>query len=142
MATDPKHRDLLDRREALKARLAAVGDMRPGSLVGRYRKCGKPGCHCAQPDSPGHGPSWSLTRQIGHQTKTRIIPAGPAVQRTQAQIAEYRRFRELSRELVEISEQLCDAQLAEEKGAPAEAAEKRGSARRSKRRSAKRSKPS
>jgi len=142
MPANPKHRRLLEQRETLKAQLAAVGDMRPGFLMGRFRKCGKPGCHCARHDSPGHGPSWSLTHQVAHHTKTRVIPAGPAVQRTQAQLAEYRRFRELSRELVEISEQLCDAQLAEEKGAPAEAAEKGGSVRRSKRRSAKKSKPS
>ena len=142
MATDLQRRRLLERRDSLKAELAAVGDMRPGSLVGRFRKCGKPSCHCALADSPGHGPSWSLTRQVGQQTKTRIIPAGPAVERTQAQIAEYRRFRELMRELVEISEQLCDAQLIAEQGAPAEAAEKGGSTRRSKPRSAKRSRPS
>ena len=134
--------ELRSRRDELRTELAAIGELRPGSLVGRYRKCGKANCHCAQEGAPGHGPSWSLTRQVGHQTKTRIIPAGPAVLRTQTQIAEYRRFRELSRELVELSEQLCDAQLVEEKGAPAEAAEKRGSVRTSKRRSAKKSKPS
>ena len=142
MATDSQRRRLLERRDALKAQLAAIGDMRPGSLVGRYRKCGKPSCHCARADSPGHGPSWSLTRQVGRQTRTRIIPAGPAVERTQTQIAEYRRFRELMRELVEISEQLCDAQLIAEPGAPGEAAEKRGSTRRSRPRSGRRSRPS
>jgi hypothetical protein len=34
---------LEQRRAALKVRLAEVGDLRPGSLVERYRRCGKAG---------------------------------------------------------------------------------------------------
>jgi len=119
---------LRQRREALKRALGGVGEMRPGALVGRYRKCGKPACHCAQLESGGHGPSWSLTRVIAGKTVTKIIPAA-AVDNTQAQIAEHRRFRELTRELVEVSEQICDANLA---AAPqVQAAKKGGSRRRS-----------
>ena len=130
---------LRERREALKRELGAVGEMRPGTLVGRYRKCGKPSCHCAQLESGGHGPSWSLTRVIAGKTVTKIIPAA-AVDDTQAQIAEHRRFRELARELVEVSEQICDANLA---AAPqAQAAKKGGSKRRLRARSAPRSKRS
>ena len=99
----------------------------------RYRRCGKAGCHCAGEGADGHGPSWSLTREVGGKTITRIIPSD-AVARTRAQIEEYRRFRDVVRELVETSEQLCDAKLA----VPAEAApggrEKGGSVRRSRRR--------
>ncbi len=99
------------KREQLKARLAAIGNMRPGSLAERFRRCGKPTCHCAQKDSPGHGPCYSLTRPVRGKTVTRIIPKGPAVERTREQIAEYRRFRDLVRELVAVSEAICDAQL-------------------------------
>ncbi len=117
---------LIRRREALRQELAAVGDMRPGSLVGRYRKCGKPSCHCADASSEGHGPSWSLTRAVGGKTVTKIIPAGTAVERTRAQITEHRRFRGLTRELVEVSEKVCDAQLAAGKAATEEEAAKKG----------------
>ena len=123
---------LREQRDTLKRELAAVGEMRPGALVGRYRKCGKPSCHCAQLDSGGHGPSWSLTRVVAGKTVTKIIPAA-AVDDTQAQIAEHRRFRELTRELVDVSEQICDATLA---AAPhAQAAKKGGSKRRLRRKS-------
>jgi hypothetical protein len=88
-----------------------VGELRPGSLVGRYRRCGKPTCHCAREGDGGHGPSWSLTRAVGGRTVTRIIPAD-AVDRTRQQIAEYGRLRRLTGELVEVSEGLCDALLA------------------------------
>lgn len=99
------------RRDELKAALAQIGDMRPGSLVPRFRKCGKPTCHCAKKGAKGHGPSWSLTRAVAGKTVTRIIPAGDAVERTREQVAEYHRFRHLLQQLTAVSEQICDLQL-------------------------------
>jgi len=55
---------------------------------------------------PDSSPGW---RNI-----TQVIPQGPAVERTKAQLAEYRRFRHLVRELIRVSEQICSAQLREE----------------------------
>ena len=109
MTLDPEK--LEKRRNEIRAELASIGDLRPGSLVGRYRKCGKPNCHCAAEESDGHGPSWSLTRQVGGKTVTRIIPPS-AVPQTQEQIAECRRLRRLIRELVEVSEGICETKLA------------------------------
>ena len=115
-------------RERLKGKLAQVGDMRPGSLVERFRKCGKASCHCAQPASEAHGPSWSLTRPIGGKTVTKVIPPGSAVEQTKAQIAEYRRFRKVVQELIELSVQICDQKL-RERSAPS-AGKKNGARRR------------
>lgn len=132
--------ELEDRRSALKRRLTDLGDMRPGTLTERYRRCGKPSCHCSARDAEGHGPSWSLTRAVAGKTKTRIIPAS-AVERTRQQLEEYHRFRLLVRELVEVSEQICEARLrASESDSKEEAAQKGGSSRPSKRRSRPRSK--
>ncbi len=140
MAAMGKGVAVLERRwEAVRAALGAVGELRPGALVGRYRACGKPTCHCAQPGDPGHGPCWSLTRVAGGKTVTKVIPAA-AVARTQQQIAEHRRFRALARELVEVGEQLCDARL--QGAASAEAAQKGGSRRPSRRRPSGRSRRS
>ena len=105
MIEDPEA--LKKRRNEIREELASIGDLRPGSLVSRYRKCGKPNCHCAEEEGGGHGPSWSLTRKVDGKTVTKIIPAG-AVSQTQEQIAECRRLRDLTGELVEISERLCD----------------------------------
>jgi hypothetical protein len=102
---------LLQQRDCLKARLAAIGDFRPGSLVPRFRKCGKPLCHCARKGDPGHGPSYSLTHAVAGKTITHVIPAGPAVERTREQLAEYRRFRQLVQQWIAVSEQICDRQL-------------------------------
>src|SRR6266403_2423692 len=116
---------LRDRRDQLAASLARVDDLRPGFLSARFRKCGKPNCHCAQKDSPGHGPSYSLTHRVGGKTVTQVIPQGPAVERAKAQIAEYRRFRNLVRGLIVVSEQICSAQLREPEAVPATEAKKK-----------------
>jgi hypothetical protein len=128
-------------RDELKARMAEVDDLRPGSLVERYRRCGKAACHCAGKGMAGHGPSWSLTREVGGKTVTRVIPAG-AVAQTREQLAEHRRFRALVRELVETSEQLCDVKLEASKATSDEAAEKGGSKKPSTRKSRPRSRRS
>src|SRR5580700_8651548 len=99
---------LVLKRDQLKSQLAQIGEMRPGSLVARFRKCGKPSCRCAKKGAPAHGPSYSLTHPVAGKTVTRIIPAGPALEQTRLQLQEYHRFRELVQQLVAISEQICD----------------------------------
>ena len=99
----------------------------------RFRKCGKPSCHCAKKgDAKGHGPSYSLTRPVAGKTVTRIIPVGPAVEQTRQQLEEYHRFRQLVQQLLTISEQICDWQLRHE--APETEGVKKNLTRRSSRR--------
>ncbi len=131
---------LAERRDHLRAQIAAVGDLRPGSLVERFRRCGKPTCHCAEPGARAHGPSYSLTHAVEGKTVTKIIPAS-ALERTRAQISEHRRFRELTRRFVEVSEQFCEARLASS-GEEAGEVGKKNSARSSRRKSPPRSKRS
>ena len=116
------------KRDHLLSELARVGDLRPGSLVERYRKCGKPSCHCAAKGVRGHGPSYSLTHPVKGKTTAHIIPRGSAVEHTREQIAEYHRFRDLVRSLIEVSERLCDLQLRLTQSASEE--DKKNSARR------------
>lgn len=116
---------LLDKRHQLAASLARVDDLRPGFLAARFRRCGKRNCHCAQKDSPGHGPSYSLTHRVAGKTVTQVIPQGPEVERARAQIAEYRRFRKLVQELIAVSEQLCNAQLQQPEAMVAEESKKK-----------------
>ena len=116
------------RRNELRQELATLGDLRPGSLLSRHQKCGKATCCCAADDHPGHGPYWLLVGvggagRAGRKT-TRSIPAH-AVDRTRAQIAEYKRFRDLSREFIQVSEACCQAQLAPARRTLAVAARKK-----------------
>jgi len=110
---NPTLQALREHKEALVKQLAAIPEFRPGSLVARYRKCGKPNCHCAQEGDRGHGPSWSLTRYCEGKTVTKIIPPSH-VDEANEQIDRYHQFQELMHEYVETNVKLCDALLADE----------------------------
>ena len=109
----------LERRHAhLRSQLAAVGEMRSGTLTERCRRCGKASCGCADRGASGRGPVLSLTRKQDGKTVTRLIPADAGAE-VQAQNAEYRRFRELSKALIEVSDALSEARLAAGRPRPA-----------------------
>jgi len=74
----------------------------------------KPTCHCAQPEDPGHGPNLRLTYKWHGKTVTQALPTPSAVRKAQQEIAEFRNYQQLSRELVEISEQVCRLRPIEE----------------------------
>ena len=113
-------------REVLKRELAELEDMRQGSLVERYRKCGKPTCRCAKTDAVGHGPSWSLTRAVKGKTRTKIIPA-QKVGITRKQLQRAKTFRTLCQQLLDVNEKICDAKLAGPGAASPSAVKKKGS---------------
>ena len=115
--------DLTLRRNRVQQELVSVGELRPGSLTRRFLQCGKPGCRCQVDGATGHGPYWSLTFKVQGKTVTRLIPQA-AVERTRAQIAEHKRFRALAAEFIDLSEQLCQARLAEGDGEGGEAEKK------------------
>jgi hypothetical protein len=107
-------------RSELLAAIAGLDDMRPGSIVGAVRRCGKPTCHCAQPDNPGHGPSLRMTHKRQGKTVTEALPASHALRKAEREIAEFRRFQQLSEELVEVSEQICRLRPVEDTLTPQE----------------------
>lgn len=49
---------LMERREVVASDLPRFTEIVRGSLVTRYRRCGKPTCHCAT--TKGHGPAHYL----------------------------------------------------------------------------------
>ncbi len=49
---------LIARRNSVAASLPPFAEIVRGSIVTRYRRCGKPTCHCA--DTEGHGPAHYL----------------------------------------------------------------------------------
>jgi len=104
--------ELVRRRDQALAQFATLGDLRPGKLALNYRKCGKPRCHCAGDDSPGHGPSYVLNRSI--RGKTRSIRIRPdEVAQTRALLDEHERFLVIAARYLEASEALADARRAE-----------------------------
>ena len=122
MAATPTLDALHAQRQQLHAQIAALGDLRPGSLTESYRSCGKPTCHCARKGARGHS-QWLLTYRVGGKTRTRVVPRA-ALAETRAQIAECQRLRELVAELIEVSEQVCKARAQAARAAPDEGKEK------------------
>ena len=98
---------LESRRSDLLAAISSLHDMRPGSIVGAIRRCGKPGCHCAQANDSGHGPNLRITYKLHGKTVTEALPSNAAVHKAEQEIAEFRRFQKLSEELVDVSGQIC-----------------------------------
>ena len=90
MLADVDAEGLAARRTPILPELASIGDLRPGSLFERYRKCGKLGCHCAREGDPGYGPNRVLTARVNGRPVTRAIP-DEAVAEARTQIDEYKR---------------------------------------------------
>jgi hypothetical protein len=104
----PQSLDRLEtRRSELLRSIGDLNDMRPGSIVGAVFRCGKPNCHCAREDDPGHGPNMRLTYKSGGKTVTEALPTLAAVRKAEHEIAEFRNYQKLGHELVEVSEQIC-----------------------------------
>ena len=112
--------DLEQRRSVLLSQLSQLGDLRPGSVTGMVRRCGKPTCHCAQPDDPGHGPTLRLTYKLQGKTISEALPTPAAVRKAEHEIAEFRKFQELSRSFLEVNEKICRLRPLEETLTPQE----------------------
>lgn len=103
------------RRNEIAQQITGLGDLRPGSVTAIHKKCGKPGCCCTREDHPGHGPHWRLTYKSGGRSLTESL-TGAAIAKAEGEIAEFRRFQQLSREFVEISTRICQLRPAEAAG--------------------------
>jgi hypothetical protein len=99
--------DLEQQRSQLGIQLGRLGDLRAGSVTAIVRRCGKPTCHCAQPDDPGHGPTLRLTYKLKGKTVSEALPTPAAVRKAEQEIAEFRKYQELGRAFVEVNEKIC-----------------------------------
>ena len=97
-------------RDKLREQLAQIDDFLPGSLQEMRRKCGKPNCRCATDESAKHV-SWAIARRVKDKVVYRAVPPA-ALAETRRLVAEYQRFRALTKELSDINEKLCTARLA------------------------------
>jgi len=105
---------LVDDRSTLLRQICELGDFQPGSITSATRRCGKPGCHCAKPNDPGHGPHYQLTQKIGGKTATQNLASSAAVRKAEAEVAEFRRFSVFDRQLVEVNRAVCRLRPVEE----------------------------
>ena len=94
-------------RTHILRQIGALGDLRPGSISAVVRRCGKPTCHCAKPNDPGHDPQLRLTRTVNGKTVAESFASPAAFHKVQAEVLEYQRWQRLCAELVDVSERIC-----------------------------------
>jgi hypothetical protein len=92
------------RRKALLRRLPNLEEILKGSLIERYKPCGKPGCKCAK--GPGHGPKYYLSiSRTGQRPQMDYVPQDYHDQ-VQEYLANYRSAREIMGEISLINQEL------------------------------------
>jgi len=94
-------------RSQILRHFTSLSDLRPGSICAVPRRCGKPTCHCAKPNDPGHDPQIRLTRKVKGKTVAESFPSPSAWRKAQAEIDEYHRFQKLSADLIAVNEEIC-----------------------------------
>ena len=91
-------------RETLVRQLPPLTAVLRGSLIERYKPCGKPGCHCAA--GPGHGPKYYLSISYpSGPPHVEYVPQASYAQITEF-LANYHRAREIVEQICEINREL------------------------------------
>ncbi len=98
---------LEQKRSAIVHQLTDLGDFRPGSITTTSGRCGKPNCRCHRPNQPPHGPADRLTYKAAGKTVSESLPSSAAVARAEREVAEFRNYRRLSQQFVEVNTQIC-----------------------------------
>ena len=99
--------DLEAERSKILRQLTTLGDLRTGSICAVPRRCGKPTCHCSNPNDSGHDPQIRLTRKVEGRTVAESFPSPAAWRKAQSEIDEHHRFQKLSTELIAVNEKIC-----------------------------------
>jgi hypothetical protein len=99
--------DFEQRRQAIAQQVAQLGDLRAGSITSTSGRCGKPGCRCHQPGQPVHGPNLRLTYKVDGKTVSESLPTPAAIHKAEREVAEFRKFQQLTREFVETNAEIC-----------------------------------
>lgn len=107
-------RSLAAKIEDLKRQLAALGEMRPGSLSTQYNVCGSPGCRCKALPPKRHGPYYQVSYTRKGKSGTRFVRKEdlPSIRQ---QLKNYARMRALVDRWIELATKLSDLRLAKER---------------------------
>jgi hypothetical protein len=106
--------DLEHQRHAILQQMLRLPDFRSGSITATRGTCGKANCRCHQPNQPGHGPNYRLTRKVKGKTVTETFATSAELHKAQHEVETYHRFRQLAQELLEINEKICRARPVEQ----------------------------
>lgn len=94
------------RRTKLVARLPDLERLLRGSLVERYKKCGKAGCHCAEGE--GHGPAYYLSVTLAPGKTRSYYVSTEQKKRIVRYLDNYQKLRDLTEEITGINRELLE----------------------------------
>jgi hypothetical protein len=100
----PRAARLRQRKFELLRRFSIPDDLLPGTLTQTHGRCGRPGCHCADPNDPGHV-AWSLTFMSGGKHRVERIPKQWA-ESVAARVGAGREFQDAVREVLTANAEL------------------------------------
>ena len=109
---DTRRQATLQRQiEKVKRDLAALGDLRPGSLSTQYNVCGSPGCKCKADPPVKHGPYYQVSYTRKGKSSTKFVKKEdlPEVRR---QLKNYQRMKLLMEKWIDLAIELSILRLA------------------------------
>jgi len=97
--------------EKVKRDLAALGDLRPGSLSTQYNVCGSPGCKCKADPPVKHGPYYQVSYTRKGKSSTKFVKKEdlPEVRK---QLKNYARLKLLMEKWIDLAMELSILRLA------------------------------
>jgi hypothetical protein len=108
---DDKREAEIERQiEKVKRDLAALGDLRPGSLSTQYNVCGSPGCRCKATPPEKHGPYYQVSFSRKGKSSTKFVRKEylPAIRK---QLKNYERMKLLVDRWVELATELSNLRI-------------------------------
>jgi hypothetical protein len=92
-----------NRRKLILEQIEAIKDMRRGSVTEQYYEVRRP-----DGSTRRQGPYFLYSYKDKGRTVSRRLSGRTEVQRIREEIAQLRRFKELSAQLLEVSQRICD----------------------------------
>lgn len=97
---------VLRARRRLIEELGDLGEILRGSLVERYRRCGRANCHCAREGDPGHGPAYYLIVTVARGETVQVYVPKRHKQHVERWIANFQHARETLEEVSTLNRKL------------------------------------
>ncbi len=108
---EPEVHDLERRRQELLQQMAQIGDMRRGSVNKQYFEVQQLG----RKEPLRRGPYYVFSCKVQGKTCSRRV-RGAEVEKLQREVDNFHHYQQLSRELMEVNERLCDLRPVEAPG--------------------------
>ena len=103
--------ELMAQIDKIKQDLAAMGDLRPGSMTEQYNVCGNPACRCKADPPQKHGPYYQLSYTRRGKSGTKFIRDAD-VAAVRQEMENYERLKMLVETWVDLATELSNRRLA------------------------------